>query len=189
MNCPKCNADVADDAIFCNSCGYKLSGDGQILSTNAVVSIQDKSSQLFNRVTYSTLTKVLFFDTLVAMLGGILSMFSLVEGAYAYALPAITILGVSLYFTIKSFVDIDRSSTETLNQVLRLLLTFMAYSLFLIVFASIVIGVAMLIGTWKYATIIAIYTGLISAFGGIVCFILVMTSIMYMIVFVRENNR
>jgi len=189
MNCPKCNASVADDATFCNNCGYKISGDGQILSTNAVISLQDKSAKLFARVTYSSLTKVLFFSSLLAMVGGVLSMFSLVEGAYAYAIPAVVMLGVILYSTMKAFVDIDSVSTETLDQELRLLLTFFAYSLFLIVFAGIVIGVAMLIGSWKYAKVIAVYTGLISAYGSVIGFCLLIISVVFMVASIRANHK
>jgi len=189
MNCPKCNADVEENATFCNSCGYKLSGDGQILSTNAVASIQEKSTQLFERVTYSTLTKVLFFSTVLAMIGGVVSMFSFVEGAYVYTLPAIIMIIVSFDLTIKSFVDIDITTSETLNQVLRLLLTFFAYSLFLIMFAGVVIGVSMLVGTWKYGGVIAAYTGLIAVYGGVLGFFLLIMYVIYMIASVRANHK
>lgn len=189
MNCPKCNASVADDATFCNSCGYKLSGGGQVLSTNAVISIQDKSSKLFNRVTYSTLTKVLFFSTIVAMLGGIVSMFSVVEGAYAFALPGVVMAVMLTYNAIKAFVNIDMVSSNLLAQEIRLPLTYFAYSLFLTTFADLVIGVSMLVGSWKYAEVISVYTALSAVYGVLIGCSLIIIFVVFMVMAIRANHK
>jgi hypothetical protein len=186
MDCPKCNANVENNATFCNSCGYKLSGDGQILSTNAVASIQDKSTKLFKRVTYSTLTEFLFYSTLVAMVGGIVSMFSLIEGSFVYAIPAILMSVTIVYRTVVMFVDVDSLTNEQLAQELRCLLTFFSYSLFLMVFAVIVIGVAMIAGSWKAGSVIAIFWGLISAYGGIASFSISIIVVIFLATSVRK---
>ncbi len=186
MNCPKCNANVADEATFCNSCGYKMSGDGQILSTNAVTSIQEKSTKLFNRVTYSKLTKVLFYSTLIALIGGILGMFSLVAGAFIFAIPAVVIGVTIIYRTIVMFVDVNSITNEQLAQELRQLLTFFSYSLFLIVYAGIVIGVAMLIGSWKAAPVVMMFWGLISAYGGLATLSIIIIAIIFLATSVRK---
>ena len=72
MNCPKCNKSIDNESVFCPSCGYKLDGDKQFFSSEInqefhdkadVVSkeIHDKADKLFHRMTYSLLSKVLFF--------------------------------------------------------------------------------------------------------------------------------
>ncbi len=97
-------------------------------------------------------------------------------------------VGTIIYRAIKTFVDVETASYQSLAQEMRLLLTFFAYSLFLIVFAGIVIGVAMLMGSWKYTEIITVYSGLIFDYAGLMGFSLLIISMIYMITLVRKNQ-
>lgn len=121
------------------------------------------------------------------MLGGLVSMFAVEEGTYAYILPIIVMVTVLIYKTIKVFIDIDAVSSDSLGQEIRLPLTFFAYSLFLIAFAGIIIGVSLLVESWKYKTIIAAYTALITAYGGLIGFNVFIISVIFMTTLVRNS--
>jgi hypothetical protein len=167
MNCPKCDTHVNDEATFCPKCGFKLTGDGQVLSTNAIHSIQEKSISLYQRVTYSVLTKILFFTTLLAIIGAIIAMFSQSIGAYFFIPPALIMFTVLSYRTIVLFVDVNHFSNEELAQELRILLTFFTYCLFLGGISVLVVGVTTLTGSWRAGEVIMLFWGSVSLYSSI----------------------
>lgn len=188
MNCTKCNAGVADDAVFCNSCGYKLSGGTQVLSTNAMNTIQEKSTKLFNRTTYSMISKVLFFSVLVAMVGAILGLFSVKAGAYVFAVPLVIMYVIVIYRAFMTFVDVNALSDEMLAKELRHMLTYFAYSLFLLTLAAVVVGIAIAMSSYKYTVIILFFNGLLAASGGLAVFSILIAFLIFMAASVRVKD-
>lgn len=186
MNCPKCNTAVNDDAVFCNDCGYKLSGDGQILSTNALTTVQEKSAKIFDRTTYSTLTKVLFFSASISVVGGVLGMFNQLIGGYIFAIPVAFMYLVIVYRAIMTFIDINAITDEILAQELRHMLTFFAYSLFLITIASMVLGISFAIESWE---VVALFTVLLSVLSGLVAISIIISFVIFLAASVRIKQK
>jgi len=186
MKCPKCEAEIAEDVVFCNKCGFKVSGDAPVLSTNALHGLNEGFIRLKNRVSYSASTQILFYLVLIAMIAGIVAMFSVKEASFVYALPAVFMAIVVFYRTVKVLVDIQQVDDKTLSQEFRILMTLSAYCIYLAGFAGLVIGVLMLLGSWKAGMVIASFAGLISAYGGIAFFSFLICSMIFLISSLRK---
>lgn len=179
MNCPKCNVNISDDAVFCNKCGFKISGGSQVLSTNAISHIQEKSTKLYDRMTYSNLSKVLFFSVLIALLGNIIALFGLVEGAYVSAIPVILISIIMFYRAFATFVDINKLSHDSLELELRHTLSFFAYNLLLSFLSGMVSLICITISSWKYKKVMVAFNIISASSGGLIIFSIIVASLIF----------
>ena len=93
---------------------------------------------------------------------------------------------VIIYRAIMTFIDINAITDEILAQELRHMLTFFAYSLFLITIASMVLGISFAFESWE---VVALFTVLLSVLSGLVAISIIISFVIFLAASVRIKQK